>query len=99
MMNLGYLPGGDKSLITKSETTITALKAVLELLLKDGIISIVVYSSHEGGQEEKEQVDKLIEELDDRLYQAVKVTYVNRKNQPPFIYLVHKRESKFLQKS
>lgn len=58
MFNLGYLPGGDKALITRSESTLEAL-ANLEPLMGPGAgLSIVAYVGHDGGWEEYEQVQE-----------------------------------------
>ncbi|KAH9617363.1 hypothetical protein KSS87_016204 [Heliosperma pusillum] len=54
--NLGYLPGGDKKIITKSDTTLQALKAAKEILLPGGVISVIAYVGHPGGREEYEIV-------------------------------------------
>jgi hypothetical protein len=48
--NLGYLPGGDKEIITRSETTLLALEAAKRILIPQGLISIVVYVGHPGGR-------------------------------------------------
>ncbi|OMO63679.1 putative rRNA methylase protein [Corchorus olitorius] len=47
--NLGYLPGGDKGIITISKTTLLALEASINLLISGGLISLVVYVGHPGG--------------------------------------------------
>ncbi|XP_075644152.1 tRNA (mnm(5)s(2)U34)-methyltransferase, chloroplastic isoform X2 [Castanea sativa] len=47
--NLGYLPGGDKTIITKPETTLPALEAAKGILMPGGLISLVVYVGHPGG--------------------------------------------------
>lgn len=47
--NLGYLPGGDKGMITRSETTLLALEAAKRILMPGGLISLVVYVGHPGG--------------------------------------------------
>jgi hypothetical protein len=47
--NLGYLPGGDKTIITKPETTLIALEAAKGILMAGGLISLVVYVGHPGG--------------------------------------------------
>lgn len=52
MFNLGYLPRGDKSIITRAETTIPALDSALELLAPGGRITIVAYPGHPGGEAE-----------------------------------------------
>ncbi|XP_022718115.1 uncharacterized protein LOC111276633 isoform X2 [Durio zibethinus] len=48
--NLGYLPGGDKSIITISRTTLLALEAAKKMLISGGLISLVVYVGHPGGR-------------------------------------------------
>lgn len=48
--NLGYLPGGDKKIITRSETTVLALEAAKRILAPGGLISIVTYVGHPGGR-------------------------------------------------
>ncbi|KAM7251245.1 hypothetical protein ACFE04_023128 [Oxalis oulophora] len=55
--NLGYLPGGEKSLITESKTTLLALDAAKRIVLPGGLISLVVYVGHPGGREEFEAIE------------------------------------------
>lgn len=51
--NLGYLPGGDKSITTQSSTTLQSVKSALLALNKNGILSITCYPGHlEGAKEE-----------------------------------------------
>jgi predicted methyltransferase len=64
MFNLGYLPGGDKSVITRSESTLAALSAASRLLSPKGIITIVAYPGHAGGAQECEQVRQWCAQLD-----------------------------------
>jgi SAM-dependent methyltransferase len=52
MFNLGYLPGGDKTLITQTATTLAALEVSLRLLTQDGVITVMAYPGHPGGAEE-----------------------------------------------
>lgn len=58
MFNLGYLPGGDKSIITKPAETIKALNSALSLVAPGGILSVVSYIGHAGGGEEYEAIKK-----------------------------------------
>lgn len=57
MFNLGYLPSGDKSVITRPCSTLPALDAAIPLLKKGGLLTVVVYPGHEGGREESAEVD------------------------------------------
>ena len=52
MFNLGYLPGGDHSLITQEATTLQALDAALVYLRPGGILTILAYPGHPGGEAE-----------------------------------------------
>ncbi|WP_431089813.1 class I SAM-dependent methyltransferase [Paenibacillus sp. 8b26] len=58
MFNLGYLPseGADPSVITHTDSTLTALDAALYLLRPRGILTAVLYPGHAGGGEEAEAV-------------------------------------------
>lgn len=57
MFNLGYFPSGDKGIITRAETTLPALDAALALLVEGGLLTVVVYPGHPGGEEEARAVD------------------------------------------
>jgi hypothetical protein len=58
--NLGYLPGTDKRVTTRVETTLESITAALELLTPGGLISITCYPGHpEGAREEQALLDYL----------------------------------------
>lgn len=52
MFNLGYLPGGDHGRITRTEETLPALAAAVSLLRPGGVVTVVCYPGHPGGEEE-----------------------------------------------
>ena len=54
--NLGYLPGADQGMITRSRSSLEALSVSLELLRSGGLITCVCYPGHPGGLEEAEAV-------------------------------------------
>jgi 16S rRNA C1402 N4-methylase RsmH len=62
VFNLGYLPGGDKSIITKPASTVRALQAAWELLKPGGLLSVMTYPGHAGGDLEDEAVCAWIED-------------------------------------
>lgn len=49
LFNLGYLPGGDKSIHTMRESTLPAIEGAISLLKKGGVLVISVYPGHEEG--------------------------------------------------
>ena len=64
MFNLGYLPGGDKGVTTRSETTLAALQACEALLMPGGRLTILAYTGHPGGEREAETVELWLNGLD-----------------------------------
>lgn len=56
MFNLGYLPGGDHTQITRTAETLQALDAAVRGLKPGGILTIVCYPGHPGGDEESTAV-------------------------------------------
>ncbi len=65
MFNLGYLPRGNRQIITRPDTTIAALRGVLANLAARGRITILVYRGHEEGILEYVEVRKFLEQLPD----------------------------------
>jgi tRNA A58 N-methylase Trm61 len=63
LFNLGFLPGSDRSVITNADKTLLTIQAAAEILLPHGMISIVCYPGHEGGDEESRQVEAYISKL------------------------------------
>jgi hypothetical protein len=54
--NLGYLPGGDKTVITQVQDTLISLQGARERLAPGGLIAVTCYRGHAGGREETELV-------------------------------------------
>jgi SAM-dependent methyltransferase len=63
MFNLGYLPRGNRQIITRPDTTVQALRSVLEHLADCGRVTLLVYRGHEGGVPEYEGVRQFLEGL------------------------------------
>lgn len=57
IFNLGYLPGGDHTLITRAASTLAALDAAHRALVPGGRLAVVIYPDHPGGRAEAEAVD------------------------------------------
>lgn len=91
VFNLGYLPGGDKSLTTAEETTLAAVRQAMHLLAEDGILSITMYSGHESGKKEKEALLAFAEGLDARTWHVSFIQMLNQRKAPPEILLITKK--------
>ena len=89
--NFGYLPGGDHSLATKPENSLRAILEGLELLKKDGVMRLCIYSGGDTGFEERDSILEMLKNLDSRKYVVILSTYYNRENNPPIPVLVIKK--------
>ena len=67
MFNLGYLPGADKSRVTRPETTLAALNQAARLLRPGGLISLMLYRAHPGASAEVADVRHWLEAQAGRL--------------------------------
>lgn len=88
--NLGYLPGGNKEIVTKSETTVESIIKGLSLLSSNGTLLVVSYIGHSGGMDENNEIEIMFESLEQREYNVVKFQFFNQKNNPPIVYMIEK---------
>ncbi|MDC2865090.1 class I SAM-dependent methyltransferase [Bacillus sp. BP-3] len=91
IFNLGYLPGGDKSIVTKPNSTLSALQQLLEFMAPEGIIVLVIYHGHPEGQTERDAVVRFAEQLEQKEAHVLKYEFMNQQNNPPFIVAIEKR--------
>ena len=56
MFNLGYLPRGDKALVTRTGTTLAALEQAVVCLRPEGALAVIAYPGHPGGAGETDAV-------------------------------------------
>ncbi|MDQ6955382.1 MAG: class I SAM-dependent methyltransferase [Mariprofundaceae bacterium] len=86
--NLGYLPHTDKSMTTKPETTLTALKAATCILADGGTLSILAYTGHDGGREEAEAVKLWCKTLNNHFDVRIHIPDNTRSSPPEWICMV-----------
>ncbi|MBS7068620.1 MAG: class I SAM-dependent methyltransferase [Lactococcus lactis] len=92
IFNLGYLPKTDKSVVTKADTTLTALDALTNQLVVGGRIAIMIYYGHEGGMEEKDAVIKWTSSLPQKDWEVTSYAPLNQIHTPPILVLIEKRK-------
>jgi len=85
MMNLGYLPGGDRSKTTRPPSTIRAVEEALRLLVPGGILTVVAYPGHPGGDEEAEALLALAQRTSPHLARVVRSEVLGTKTPAPFL--------------
>ncbi len=90
MFNLGYLPGGDHDLATNPVLTMKAVDISLRLIKRGGIITIMSYSGHPGGMEERDQLAEWLGKLDQNKYQVLHYSFINQINNPPQLFAIQK---------
>ncbi|MCY0902771.1 MAG: class I SAM-dependent methyltransferase [Firmicutes bacterium] len=86
MANLGYLPGGDKSRVTRGDTTEAMLRGVLPLLTLHGLLTVIVYSGHPGGAEELQVVTQVADSLQPSLWRVAQVSFPGRAHHSPTLF-------------
>lgn len=91
IFNLGYLPGGDHDITTLAETTIQAIRQILDKLVTRGRIIIVVYWGHVQGKVEKESLLNYVSSLDQSLYSVASYQLINQINAPPMLVVIEKK--------
>ncbi|MBP2241504.1 16S rRNA C1402 N4-methylase RsmH [Cytobacillus eiseniae] len=91
IFNLGYLPGGNKSIVTTPVTTISAIEQLLEIMAPEGIIVLVIYHGHEEGALERDILLPFVKQIDQKAAHVLQYQFINQQNSPPFIIAIEKR--------
>ena len=84
MFNLGYLPGGDKSVTTLRGTTLEAIEKAVDILTVGGVLTITIYPGHAEGKIEGELIEKHLSALSNHDFNVLKYTLCN-KTDPPYV--------------
>lgn len=92
VFNLGWLPGFEKSIRTKCDTTLTAVNQALSMLKIGGIMTICVYPGHQEGDEELKALTQWAEKLNEKQFDALIFRYANISKKPPVLITVTKRK-------
>ena len=92
IFNLGYLPGGDKEIITTAPTTIQAIEQLLDIMEPEGIIVLVIYHGHPGGDLERDALIIFVTGLPQDTAHVLEYRFMNQQNNPPFIIAIEKRK-------
>ena len=89
IFNLGYLPGGNKSITTSVESTVKAIDGSIKLLNNKGEVLIVIYPGHEAGKKEEQNI---LEFIKDNNYINYKI-YRNTDNEiAPYLVVIKRKK-------
>ncbi len=87
--NLGYLPGSDKSIQTRAQSTEEALAASIQLLSPGGCLCVTAYRGHSGGTSEAESVESFMRKSQAEGH-SVDCYEPDSTNSPPVLYVLKK---------
>ncbi len=90
MLNLGYLPQGNKEITTMTENSLSTLEIWLEKLSLHGLISVVCYPGHVEGEQEYLAISNYLSELSGALFQVARMEAWNRKNGAPVAFFIER---------
>ncbi|QGG46537.1 tRNA (mnm(5)s(2)U34)-methyltransferase [Heliorestis convoluta] len=94
IFNLGYLPGGERTVTTQATSTIAALDGSAKGLAPEGRLIVVVYVGHDGAEEEAKAVDHWWAQLPPEQWDTLSITFPNRRGHPPYVLLAEKKKVK-----
>lgn len=91
--NLGYLPGGDKSLHTQAHTTVEAVDAASQLIVPGGVVSVILYP-HAAGQQEAASLRQWCKSLSFKDFVITNVmTPLDGETQPSILFITRRLQN------
>ena len=90
VFNLGWLPGGDKSVTTLWETTQVAIRAALALLLPGGVCTVCAYPGHEAGDRERFALMDMLATLRPQEFNVLHHRFLNAGPGAPECFVIQK---------
>lgn len=90
VFNFGFLPGGDHTIFSHSDTSIKAIEEALSIIPHDGFISICSYYGGDTGFEERDALLDYLSKLDSKKYTVMLHSFYNRPNCPPLFIVIEK---------
>lgn len=91
VFNLGWLPGGDKSVTTLWETTRVALEKALTMLKQQGVLLLCAYPGHAEGDRERAEVMKFLASLPPQQYNVLHQRFLNAGPGAPENFIIQKQ--------
>ena len=90
VFNLGWLPGAEHGVTTRTETTLSAVHQALETLKEDGVMTICIYPGHAEGARERDALMEWAKGVDPQRFDVLIKSYLNQPNDPPLMLAVHR---------
>ena len=93
VFNLGWLPGGDKAVTTRWETTKAAIESALRLLTPMGVLVVCVYPGHPEGDRERQALTALLAELPPQRFNVLHQRFLNAGPGAPECFVTQKQRA------
>ena len=90
VFNFGFLPGGDKSIFTRADTSVEAIEKALVILKTGGLMCLSLYYGGPNGYEERDAILAYVRSLDPRAFTVIRLEFSNRGGDPPFPIFIRK---------
>lgn len=90
MFNLGYLPGENHETTTETGETLAALDAAEQVLKPGGILSIVCYPGHPGGDAEAQAVEEWLCARSAAGWRSARYGMLATRSPAPFLLIARK---------
>lgn len=90
VFNFGFLPGGDKSIFTRADTSVEAIDKGLAILKTGGLMCLSLYYGGPNGYGERDAILAHVRSLDPRKYTVIRLEFSNRAGDPPFPIFIRK---------
>lgn len=92
MFNLGWLPGAEHIVTTKTNTTLEAVQAAVSLVVPGGIVTVCVYPGHEEGTKELSALLEYARSLSVREFNVAHHCFLNASLQTPQLILIQRNK-------
>lgn len=90
--NLGYLPGGEKHIVTQADSTRRSLQDGLEILRSGGVATVLAYPGHPGGREECALVEHYLNQLPENSFEVRMMVDSQNPGLSPRLFVIHKQD-------
>jgi len=92
IFNLGYLPGGDKAIVTQATSTVQAVGKLLDIMATNAVIVLVIYHGHQEGKFERDTLLQYVATIPREIADVIEYRFLNHQNSPPFIIAIEKKQ-------
>lgn len=90
MMNLGYLPNGDKSITTKLEDSLATIIQLMSKLSLHGAMGVTCYPGHSEGKMEYEAIADFFARVSSKEFQIMRIEKWNHIAESPVAFLIER---------